>query len=1230
MRKTKKALASLAIAGMVLSIAPMSVFGATTTTTRLAGSDRVATAIAVASQGWTASDSVIVVPANDANIVDALAAAPLAGQLNAPILVTDKGTLDPTVQQKIVDLKAKNVYAVGALSADTVASLKAISGVTVTALQGADRTETAAKVAAQLTNIKGSFVVAYDGTADAMSAASYAAANGYSILVENPDGTLPTNEAAYTGAKQYTVGGQAKLAGATALAGADRYATNDAVVNALDYQYDTVYVANGETLVDALAGASLAAQTKSPIVLADTTHSAQAVTNKLTATSQVVALGGVGVVPENIRLQVGHSTTGTVSVQNVSAINASSFKVTFGAAPADTSKVVFAVQNGTAPVTVSATWNDAKTEATLTNSANFVSGTYSVNVINDATDLGTSSVAVTEQKVAKIEITSSKLGVTNVTTGVAPNTVTTQYGYATYRILDQYGVDVTSLAIGQNVQFQTGVGTIDPTKGLIKVTPSSGLNLLTFGGGVVITANDTTSGVSTTATLAATSQIGTLSDIQLTTLTNTDGKVLTAGDSTDVFYAGYTATDLSGNPTTNYTMMEQGLILTGDHMLTTSNPSNVTAQLVQDPADSTKALIKVVASSNATQVDMPLVITAMTWTGKTSQITTTLKKQAEVDTFTLYSPTEAIADGESKNIPFVAYDQNGVAITRYSDLFGGSTPLVTLTGAYPVLNNDGTASIKNTAVANSSTTSIPDVISAVTKTGKYSSITINIQKKVKADTLSLDNTVLNSNLQQGGATETADFGWNNGGFTVKDQYGRVIDMTTVANNGYSIHAYSDAPSIISAQIQNGAGTSIAGNLTTGQTQVAITSVGIGSTTVHFELYSGATLVDTKSQTFSSVANTDIKDYTMDQLTNPIYIMNGTAGDVGGVGSISDQELDYRARPHVYGTTASGAKVILAGANVVTGVNSTSSDFTIATGAKGAAYDGIRVIANKLADPAKTGSSATITATILGADGFAHIVKTPITSSTAQPVAASVDVDVETSVAGIARTDDTVRLTAIDDAGYKALLGSTLAKYDSTGKAGAQNIYFAPLDQYGRTSFNMAQYLIIATGTSTANGSVFRVDATNGSLGGSTFKTGDYLTVSGTTTSGLIKTIKIEFGAPSTAQQSAIAVAQQVVTNATTAKATADAAVVTATTAKTTADAAVVTATTAKATADAALAVTPDDTTLQDAATAAATALTNATATATAATTALTNATATATTAATALTNAQTALAALQA
>jgi hypothetical protein len=214
----------------------------------------------------------------------------------------------------------------------------------------------------------------------------------------------------------------------------------------------------------------------------------------------------------------------------------------------------------------------------------------------------------------------------------------------------------------------------------------------------------------------------TLSDIVLTTLTNIDGKTLTAGDTTDVFYAGYIATDNKGNSTTNYRLMAKGLILTGDHMLVTSTP-DVLAQLVKDPTDSSKGLIKVTATSNPISMDMAVVITAMTWTGKSSQINTILKKQLSVYTFTLKQPSESIDSGESKVIPFIAVDQNGNAITKFSELNG----YVNLYNAYFVENTDGTASVKNIPTINTGTEPIAITISAITQEGRYSSITINIK-----------------------------------------------------------------------------------------------------------------------------------------------------------------------------------------------------------------------------------------------------------------------------------------------------------------------------------------------------------------------------------------------------------------------------------------------------------------------------------------------------------------------
>ncbi|KJR47063.1 N-acetylmuramoyl-L-alanine amidase [Desulfosporosinus sp. I2] len=1124
MKKTKKALASLAIASMALTMVPFNAFASGTVPPRLSGTTAAQTAVAIADQtGWTGT--AILASSASYGMVDALTAGPLASYLKAPILLTGAtSTLDADTKAELTKLNVKTVYVTSGTAVIKQSVLDELKGmnITVVPLGGKDRAETSVNIAAKMP--AATKVVIANGLQDALSIAAIASAANAPILLTDKD-KLPDSVAGFLAANpgitsSDVIGGtgvisdavKAKLPGATRHAGMSAYDTNNQVIQdfASSLKFDNVFVANGVTGIDALAGAPLAALSNSAIVLTDGTVPAAAkfVSGKLAAGSVVTALGGAAVVTDavvaGVKTGVVNPPAGALSVTSVSAISAESFKVVFNQAPADTTKIAFTVKNGSMPVTVSATWNTAKTEATLTSSSKYVSGTYSVAVKNDATELGSSNVTVTEQKVAKIEITSSKLGVTSVTSGTPA--VTVQTGYATYRILDQYGVDITNVALANNVTFQTGVGSIDASKGLIKVSPSSGLNLLTFGGGVVITANDTSSGVSTTATLSATSQIGTLSDIKLTTLTNADGKVLTAGNSTDVFYAGYEATDLSGNPTTNYTMIQQGLILTSN-FLTSSSP-NVTAELIQDPADSSKALIKVVATSAATQIDMPVVITAMTWTGKTSQINTTLKKQSEVDSFTLYAPSVAIASGEEKLIPFSAVDQNGVAVTKYSDLFGGSTPLVTLTGAYPVLNNDGTASIKNTAVTNSGTTSVPAVISAVTKTGKYSSITINIQKPVKADTLVLDSSVLMSNLQEtsGGvyATQKADFGWDEGGFAVKDQYGRVIDMTTAAASNYRVKVTPVTPAIIDATVTGGIG----GELSTGASQVVITAKATGTATVKFELYdvtAPTVIIDTKSQSFTAVKDSDIKDYTITQLDKPIYIINGI-NSLSGM-TVTDQEAGFKANPKVYGTTASGAKVVLRGTPVI-GANSTSADFLIFNGATGGAFDSIKVVANALSDPAKTESNAYIIVTVMGADGFVHTVKTPIKSSTAKPSAASVDVAVATEVVGIERDVDTVTLTTSGAITYSSLLGTTLAKFDSAGAAGTQNVYFAPLDQYGTTAANMAQYVVIASGTSRANGSTIAI-ASNGAISG-TMEKGDYITVSASTTTGLVKTIKIEF------------------------------------------------------------------------------------------------------------------------
>lgn len=308
MMKVKKVLTTLALTALTMTMLPSnSLADPGVATARLSGSDRVETAVAVTDSGWTTADKVILAPSSDDNLVDALAAAPLAGK-DSPILLTDNNNLTAVTKEELIKLQVKTVYVVGAINQSVVKQIKAIGGIRTVVLKGKDRIGTAAAISAKLVKPAGSFVVGYGALADALSVASYAAANNYSILVANPDGTLPKSEAKYKGSNVYLIGGStlvADIPGAVRLFGNDRFATNQAIIKALTYKYDKAYIANGTDshLVDSLVASSLAAKDNAPIILGSADSAAilaaDDVHAKLSTTSTVTALGGASVVPDS-------------------------------------------------------------------------------------------------------------------------------------------------------------------------------------------------------------------------------------------------------------------------------------------------------------------------------------------------------------------------------------------------------------------------------------------------------------------------------------------------------------------------------------------------------------------------------------------------------------------------------------------------------------------------------------------------------------------------------------------------------------------------------------------------------------------------------------------------------------------------------------------------------------------------------------------------------------------
>ncbi|HEY8911687.1 MAG TPA: cell wall-binding repeat-containing protein [Desulfosporosinus sp.] len=330
MKRIKKAIASSALAGMVLTLIPLNVLAAGAVPTRLSGNTAAQTSVQIAEQtGWTGT--AILASSTSYGMVDALTAGPLSTFLKAPILLTEAGNvLNPDTQAELIKLKVTTLFVTsgtGVISQAVLDQLKSM-GITVVPLGGVDRFATAANIANKMVlyGAKVSKVaVAYGWkNQDALSIASIASAQSEPILLTEKDSIpasvkefLTTNPSVKvtdliggTGVISDSV--KAQLPSATRYFGNSAYDTNLEVLKAFDsvLKYDNVFIANGETAIDALAGAPLAAKYNAGIVLTKGVANAGTayVSSKLSSSSVVTALGGTAVVPEAVRTGIANAT----------------------------------------------------------------------------------------------------------------------------------------------------------------------------------------------------------------------------------------------------------------------------------------------------------------------------------------------------------------------------------------------------------------------------------------------------------------------------------------------------------------------------------------------------------------------------------------------------------------------------------------------------------------------------------------------------------------------------------------------------------------------------------------------------------------------------------------------------------------------------------------------------------------------------------------------------------
>lgn len=294
---------------------------------RIAGSDRVMTAIAASQDIYKVSPGVTSLVLSRADsYADALAGTPLASYVGGPLLLTGGATLDARTEAEIKRVLTPNgtVYVLGGTAAisDGIATTLTLSGYTVTRLAGANRYDTAVKIAEQGIEAPTTLMLATgtdfgDGLV-AGTAAPWADAdagrNGGGAVLLTAGKVMPTETKAYLAShaavRRYAVGALAAGADPTAtpIVGTDPADTSRKVAAQFFPANASVAVASLTSFPDALSGGAHAVAFGAPLLLTAAGSLPASVATYLKAERAnivvVYVYGGTAVVTEAVRARI--------------------------------------------------------------------------------------------------------------------------------------------------------------------------------------------------------------------------------------------------------------------------------------------------------------------------------------------------------------------------------------------------------------------------------------------------------------------------------------------------------------------------------------------------------------------------------------------------------------------------------------------------------------------------------------------------------------------------------------------------------------------------------------------------------------------------------------------------------------------------------------------------------------------------------------------------------------
>ncbi|MGG3895001.1 hypothetical protein, partial [Geobacillus stearothermophilus] len=566
----------------------------------------------------------------------------------------------------------------------------------------------------------------------------------------------------------------------------------------------------------------------------------------------------------------------------VCAINAKTLKVTFNKAVDDT-KAKFEVKKGSVTVNVAKTTFSAdKKSVELELASKLFEGEYTVNVTGLADQALTGSVKVENEKVAKIELLGE----------VAPiNAQNKQQATVAYRVFNQYGEDITKSPLAASITWtaSNGVDAQDDDKGILTLTNTSDFKTgdkvaIT---GINVSTNTVVSGVVTISDASA------ADTVEFVGIYNKDGKEFSGDLAVGDFVLLLNAKDQYGNDV-NASKVNDNVVFTS------SNPSVLAIDKAYDGQgkDKDKIGLKFTAGPNYANGGKVIITAISKTSGKVAQFEVNVKAAPALDTFTLGTPTEIVAAGETVKLPFTAVDQYGNTVTKYEALKGKVT--FNTDKAKLVKDASGNAVLEYTAP---DTKGLQVLVATVVGSGKVSQLTIDVKEAAYAATIeSLKN--VTTTVAKDGKVEISL-----SNLVVKDQYGRTFDLKDKLTNNENEASLGKYKIVVTDS--TGGAVKVAENgteaeITANDGKITITGLEKGSEEVTFKLQRVEKNAG-NTYKFKDVATSPLK-VTFNTVDKSAF----TSFEIGEIGKLyaDGNENTHAKALKVYGVKADGTKVEL--------------------------------------------------------------------------------------------------------------------------------------------------------------------------------------------------------------------------------------------------------------------------------------------------------------------------------